>query len=197
MTCSFLNLRERAHCELVPAAAAATHCLSDKLPLRGKFVVEHLRDGKVIGRYIVPNVIVTEGKTKLLDVMFHAVSALATWYIGLIDNAGVTPPVAGNTYEGIGTTNGWDEFTTYSESTRGEWTEDAAAAGSITNSTPVVYNITGSGAVYGLFLAAGTQAATKGDATAGNTLWAATAFSGGYVTVANNDQLKVTYTVNS
>lgn len=193
MSCSQLNLRERAHCELVSAAKRP----SDKLPLRGKFVVEHIRDGKVIARRIVPNTITTEGKTKLLDVMFHGVSALATWYIGLIDNSGVTPPVAGNTYAGIGTTNGWDEFSTYSEATRGEWTEDAASAGSITNSSPVVFNITGSGEVYGLFLAAGTQASTKGDATAGNTLWCGTAFSGGAVTVGNGDQLKVTYTVNS
>jgi hypothetical protein len=192
MSCSKLNLRDRAGCKLV---RAANHPF-DRLPLRGKFIVEHLRDEKVIGRYIVPNTITTEGKTKLLDVMFHAGSAIGTWYIGLIDNSGVTPPVAGNTYEGIGTTNGWDEFTTYVDQ-RKQWTEDAAAAGSITNSAPVVFDISGSGEVYGLFLAGGPNAETKGDVTAGNTLWAATAFSGGAVSVGNGDQLKVTYTVNS
>lgn len=192
MTSSNLKLRDRAGCELV---RAANHPC-DRLNLRGKFIVEHLREGKVIGRYIVPNTITTEGKTKLLDVMFHGVAALATWYIGLIDNTGVTPPVAGNTYVGIGGANGWDEFTTYTDQ-RKAWTEDAAVAGTITNGTPVIFDITGAGTVYGLFVAGGAQAETKGDVTAGNTLWAATAFSGGAVAVGNGDQLKVTYTVNS
>ena len=120
--------------------------------------------------------------------MFHGTTAIATWYIGLVDNSGFTAFAEADTMSSHG---GWNEFTTYSESTRVEWTEDAAASKSITNSTVVTFNITGSGTLKGAFITSdSTKSGTSG------TLWATAAF-GSTVPVVNTDQLKITYTVNS
>lgn len=188
-----LEVRQQVSCELVRARGA-----EDCLTPRGRFIVEHIRDGKVIGKYNFSNAITNEGKNKLLDVMFHGVSAIGTWYILLVDGAGSPTLAAADTYAQINGTNGWDEFVAYTESVRGEWTEGAAASQSITNASPVVFNINGSGSVYGLGTVGGGSApSTKNDAAGGGTLWAAAAFSSGTVSVLNGDQLKVTYTVNA
>ena len=64
----------------------------DQIGLRGRFVVEHFRKGVKIGQYQFPNGICNEGKNKLLDIMFHGVTAITTWWLGLIDNSGYTAP---------------------------------------------------------------------------------------------------------
>jgi hypothetical protein len=169
-------------------------------------VVEHFRKGVKIGQYEFPNGIANEGKNKLLDVMFHGVSAITTWWLGLIDNSGYSALAAGDTYVNINQTgNGWDEFTDYTDagnggsaSTRPEWTEGAATGQAITNGSPVVFDITGSGTVKGLFLVGGiANAQNKGDHTSGGTLWATALFGTGDVPVNAEDQLKVTYTVSA
>jgi hypothetical protein len=173
-----------------------------KTELKGHFRVEHWRAGELFQIYDIPNGIVNEGKDLLLDVMFHATSALTTWYIGLINNSPTPSLAATDTYDGIDDTNGWAEFQSYTVSAsgtvRGTWTEDAASGQSISNTTLTVFDITDTGNVYGLFVVAGTNAETKGDSTAsGNYLWATAALTGGVVPVANGDQLKVTYTVSA
>ena len=45
----------------------------------------------MIGVHDFPNAIVNEGKNKLLNVMFHGVTAIGTWYMGLIDLTGYSP----------------------------------------------------------------------------------------------------------
>ena len=62
----------------------------DQLEPRGRFVVEHFRNGEKIGHYEFPNGITNEGKNKLLDVMFHGVSAITSWWLGMISNGGYT-----------------------------------------------------------------------------------------------------------
>lgn len=175
--------------------------------LRGRFMVEHVRDGKVIGNYEFKNGITNEGKNFLLDAMFHATAAMTTWYLGLIDLAGFSALAAADIYDNINQAgNGWDEFDDYTDAanansttTRPTWTEGAASGQSITNASPVVFDITATGTVKGVFAAAGTNAQTKGDHTAGaaHKLWATALFTGGDVAVQNGDQLKVTYTVSA
>lgn len=174
--------------------------------LRGKFVAELWRDGKCIRSEEFHNGIVDQGKNLLLDVMFHGTTAIATWYIGLISGSGFTALASDDIYDDIDQAgNGWDEFASYTDPanansavTRPAWTEGAASAASITNGTVVSFDITGSGTVKGLFLAGGTNAQTKSDHTAsGNYLWATALFSGGDVTVASSDTIKVTYTVSA
>jgi hypothetical protein len=201
MSISQMNVSHSAGCSLVRARKA-----EDQLQPRGRFVVEHFRKGVKIGHYEFPNGITNQGKNKLLDVMFHGVSAITTWWLGLISNSGYSALAATDVYAQIGGSNGWAEFTDYhdagnggSSSTRPEWTEGAASGQAITNSSPVVCDITGSGTVKGLFLVGGAAGAqTKGDnAAAGAILWATALFGTGDVAVNAEDQLKVTYTVSA
>ncbi len=189
-----IRLAQAADCELVRPAPQ----ISDQLQCRGRFQVEHWRDGQLIGKYDIRNAITNEGKNKLLNVMFHQDGQVATWYILLVNGAGGPALAAGDTYAQINGANGWTEFQGYTEAARQEWTEGAPANQSITNAAPVVFNINAAGSVYGLgVVGGGATPSTKGDAAGGGTLWAAAQFSSGTVAVAINDQLKVTYTVNA
>jgi hypothetical protein len=201
-TCgSKLSLKHAAGAEVARGGIAKSD-----LSLRGHLTVEHWRDGKLLAVYDFNNGITNEGKNKLLDVMFHGVSAIGTWYLGLIDNAGYSALAAGDTYDNINQAgNGWDEFADYTDanngnsaSTRPEWQENAASSQSITNTTVSIFNITASGTVKGVFACGGTNAQTKSDHTAsGNYLWATALFNSGDVPVNNGDQLKVTYSVSA
>jgi hypothetical protein len=200
-----ISLGQNAGCEVVRASAPANPVESLLNP-KGKFIVEHWRNGKKINEYHFPNGIVNEGKNKLLNIMFHGTAAIGTWYLGLIDNASYTALAATDDYADINQlANGWKEFTSYtddgnggSSSTRPAWAQGAASGQSITNSSPGVFSLTGAGTVKGVFLAGGIAGAqNKNDHTAGGTLWATALFTSGDVVVANGDQLKVTYTVSA
>ena len=173
---------------------------------RGRFKVEHWRAGKLIGEYEFSNGITNQGKNNLLDVHFHAATQITAWYLGMIDNDGYTALAAADTYQNIDQAgNGWDEFTDYTDAANGDstttrptWTEGAAASQAITNASPVIFDITASGTVKGLFLVGGIAAAqTKGDHAADGILWATALFTTGDVAVNADDQLKVTYTVSA
>jgi len=85
-----------------------------------------------------------------------------------------------------------------SATTRPVWNPDAAASQTITNGTVVVFDITATGTIKGLFLVGGgTAPENKGDHAAGSTLWATALFDSGDVDVQNGDQLKATYTVTA
>ena len=158
------------------------------LRFRGMFNIEHIRDGKIIGRYDAKNGVVDEGLNKILDVMFHATTQLGTWYLGLIDNAGFTAVAAADT---MASHAGWAENEDYSEATRIEWAEGAASGKSITNATPETFNIDATAVIRGCFIVSNN---TKGGST--GTLWATALFAAA-VNVNNGDQLKVTYTINA
>jgi hypothetical protein len=196
---SKLRLSQRATCELVKAGPNA----ASKLGLKGRYVVEHWRDGKRINEYHFDNGIVDEAKNKLLDVMFDEGTPIATWYLGLIDNAGYSALADDDTYDDVNQAgNGWDEFQAYEVSSnatnRSVWVTDAASGQSVTNSTVAVFDITGTATVKGLFCCGGVaNCLLKGDHDAGGTLWATALFGSGDVAVQNGDQLKVTYTVSA
>ena len=200
---SVMKLGQSAVATVVKNKTGAQSDLND---LGGHYVVEHFRNGERINSYHFPNGIVNEGKNHLLDVHFHGTAAMATWYMGLVDNLNYSALDATDLYDDIDQAgNGWDEFQLYTDAgngdsatTRPEWDEAAASAQSITNSSVTVFDITGSGTVKGLFLCAGTNANVKGDHTAGTAhkLWATALFSGD-VAVLSADQLKVTYTVSA
>lgn len=186
-----MNLRSDVEFQLV-RGGAAVHAGSaglvptNKMGMKGKFVIEHVRDGKVIGNYDMPNGIVDVGLNSLLDVYFHNQAQIATWYIGLIDNAGFTALSNSDT---MGSHTGWAESTAYDEATREEWVEDAAASRSITNSTPAEFTMNATATLKGIFV---TSVNTKGGTT--GTLWSTAAFSS-TVGVQDNDILRITYTV--
>jgi len=163
--------------------------MDQKTKLRGRFVVEH-RDvsGELKGIYDVPNGIVDEGIHYLLDAGFGGVAAVGTWYIGLVDNSGWTAFADADT---LSSHAGWAENTNYTEATRVEWDEAAAATRAMTSNATADYSINASGNLKGIFI---TSNSVK---TTGNTgtLWSTAAFSA-VVATANGDTLKVTYTIS-
>ncbi len=197
-----LKLGQSAVATVVQSATGA----KTDLDLTGRYVVDHFRNGERINSYHFPNGITNEGKNHLLNVHFNALAAMATWYMGLIDNLNFSALDATDIYDDIDQAgNGWDEFQLYTDAgngdsatTRPNWDEATASAQSITNSSVTVFDVTGSGTVKGLFLVAGTSSNVKGDHTAGTAhkLWATALFSGD-VAVLSGDQLKVTYTVSA
>lgn len=175
--------------------------LMEALDLGGRFQVEHWREGELLATYDFHNDITTEGKDALLDIMFHNDTQIETWYLSLVDVANFTAVSVNDVYDEIDGTNGWDEFKDYDYSAnstaRAEWQENAASGGSISNTTVATFDITGAGSVWGIFLGGGGAASdVQGDHAADGTLWATANFTAN-VTVANTDQLKVTYTVTA
>ncbi len=198
-----LKFRQKADATLVPSNSKPG---GNDLKLKGRYVVEHWRNGKRYNEYHFDNDIVNEGKNQLLDVQFHAESAITSWFLGLIDNANYAALAATDTYDDIDQAgNGWDEFQDYTDAgngdsatTRPAWAEDAASGESITNSAVAVFDITGTATVKGLFLVGGiANANLKGNHEPAGTLWATALFGSGDVAVQNGDQLKVTYTVSA
>ena len=166
--------------------------IKNQLNPRGRFVIEHFREGEKINQYEMPNGITDEGKDLLLDVMFNDETAVAStsWYVGLIDLSSFSALADADTHASHG---GWIELTIYSEANRVAWGPGAAASQSTTNASPATFNITGSGTCKGVFIASDN---TKGGTGSSYTLWATALFSAD-VPVANGDQLKITYTVSA
>lgn len=153
----------------------------------GSFFAKLYRAGKLIQEFSGHNDITTEGKNHLLDVVFSSGSAVATWYIGLIDNALFSALLAADT---LATHTGWSELIPGTDYTgnRQAWVEGAASGGSKTSTSDSTFPILTTKTVYGIMLA---SAATG---TSG-TLMA----TGGFETVINvqnGDSLKVSYTIS-
>lgn len=161
--------------------------MEDHVKPKGKFHVEHWRDGKKLGTYDFLNGVTNVGRNALLDIMFHAVSQITPWYLGLINGSGTPALAAGDE---MNNHTGWTEDQNYDEATRVEWTEGAAASQSITNSVSCDFTINATTTIYGIFV---TSSNTKGGTS--GTLWATGAFNGGTLSVVDNDIIKVTYTV--
>lgn len=203
------NLNAKQGASVIKSRASRPVAGDEISGLRGHFKVEHLRmnpltgEREVIGEYDFPNGIVNEGKNFMLNTMFNGATAHTSWYLGLIDGAGETL-AATDTYDGIDAANGWAEFQDYTDAansdsavTRPAWNPPDSTAQQVINSSVIIFDMTGSGTVHGVFVAGGPNSQTKGDSTAAtNTLWSTAPFSGGEVAVVNLDQLKITYFVN-
>lgn len=163
--------------------------ITESTPVRvgGTFTVRCLApDGTVRWSDTAKNGVTNLGLNKILDVMFHGTTPITTWYIGLIDNSGFSALAAADT---LASHAGWTELTGYSGN-RKEWTEGAASSQSTTNATSVDFVASGSGTVYGVFLAE-VASGTSG------LLWATAALSGGTQALTSGDTLQVTYTVTA
>lgn len=155
------------------------------LNLKGKFKFECFdKDGNLKWKNEADNAATDEGLNKVLDVFFHGVAAIGTWYIGLITGTGTL--AAADT---LASHAGWTEGTDYTGN-RLEWTEGAASSKSITNGTAVSFPCTDTMTVKGAFLAS-VATGTEG------VLFCTAAFTGGDQAVGNGDTLKVTYTVTA
>lgn len=155
--------------------------------IKGEFLLQHYRSGKLINEIKVHNGIVDVGKNAILDIMFHGSAQIATWYIGLIDNDSYSSVSASDT---MSSHSGWIESDDYSEGNRQAWVEGAASNKSITSSSSSDFSINATKTIKGFFV---TSDNTK-NGTSG-TLWS-TALLSSTVAVENGDTLKLTYTVS-
>lgn len=160
----------------------------EAMRLGGVYTVQHVRDGKVIDEWTDHNLVVTEGLNSLLDVNFHGASQISTWYVGLFE--GNYTPAATATAATITALS--TESTAYDETTRVEYVEAAASAGSLTNSAnKATFTINATKTIYGAFL---VSTSTKSGIT--GTLMSATRFSAAR-SVVSGDQLLITYTFSA
>jgi len=144
------------------------------------------------------NKVVDQGLNKLLDIWIagSSVASFATWKVGLVNGSSITP-AAGWDYQGIG--SDFIENTAYSGS-RQAFTAGSVASQSVSNSgSKASFTITGSSAitVCGAFMASGPNAVTKGNAAAGNIIYAVSQFSSGAKTLDPADVLKCTITLTA
>jgi hypothetical protein len=161
---------------------------TDPFKPKGKFQIEHFdKDGVLKGVYEIPNGITDVGLNHILETQFRSGTPVATWYIGLIDNASFSALAAGDT---MASHAGWIENSDYDEATRVAWTPGAASARSMTNGTTCDFTMNATKTIKGIFI---TSVSTKGGTT--GTLWSTAAF-GSTVAVVDNDVLKVTYTLS-
>jgi hypothetical protein len=154
---------------------------------------EHWRDGELIDKWADTNICTDEGLNNLLDVHFSKATQITEWY-ALIYNTDTTP-VAGMTYA----VKSFTESTHYSEATRPLWQEGGVSSKSIDNSAnKASFTISTSETIYGAALVGGGSAATtKGDSAGGGVVYNVSDFSGGSKTVASDDVLKVTVTLQA
>lgn len=137
------------------------------------------------------NLVVNVGKNNILTVMFAdgTQTASSSWFMGLMSDVGFTGIAAADTASSHA---GWAEFTGYSQANRPLWGQAAPAAGvtSITNASPVTFDITSSATLKGGFIITNN---TKGGTS--GILWAAALFTAA-VPVNNGDQMKCTYNLS-
>ena len=160
---------------------------AEELVAHGWLRVECVRDGKVIWVDEGPNLIVTEGRNKMLDETLAGSTYTAAWYMGLTDN---TPTIAAG--DTMSSHAGWTETQNYDEATREALTFAAASSGSKATSADASFTISAGGDnVGGVFV---TSVSTKGGTT--GVLFSGKAFTGGNRTLVEADVLNVSYTVS-
>lgn len=153
--------------------------------LSGSYILNVIRDGRMIASTPFRNGIVIVGKNEILDTMFGS-TAKATWYGGLIDS--ITTLSANDT---MASHAGWTEFSNYDEATRPEWEAGAAADKAIENPLASMMeftiNDTSDPIIEGAFLCSNS---TPGGTT--GILWSTGALAAP-VQVYNNDVVQLQY----
>lgn len=160
------------------------------IPIGSWWEFEQWRNGKLIDQWAQKNVNTDQGLNHMLDVVFHGVTAIGTWYIGLFEND--YTPLVTNTYA----TPGFTESSAYDEATRPAFNEAAAASKVCTNTaSKATFTINAGKTLYGAFLCGGgTAPTTKGNADGGGTLFASSRFPVAKV-VVDNDVLMVSCSI--
>jgi hypothetical protein len=141
------------------------------------------------------NIVPTEGLNHILDVTLHGTAGVSPWYLALFSGA-VTP---GSTLTAATVAAALTEITSgtdgYSESTRVEFNEAAAAAGVTTNAANkaafTIVMSSGNLTVNGCFMA---SASAKGATT--GTMYSASRFASAR-SLANGDIFNLGYTINA
>lgn len=123
------------------------------------YLAEQIRDGVVIDREVVHNLMPTEGLNHMLGVTFKSATQAATWYIGLFE--GNYTPTLSDTAAAFPAAA--TETTAYAETTRVEFNEGSIASGSLDNSAnKAEFTFNAIKTVYGGFI---SSASAKGGTT--------------------------------
>ena len=134
------------------------------------------------------NLVTTGGKNDLLDKYLAGAAYTATWFMGLIDNAGFSAVAAGDTSASHA---GWAESSAYSQANRPTMSFNAAAGGSKATSAALVFSINGTVTIQGAFTITNS---TKGGGT--GILYSAGTFSAAR-SLFNGDTLNVSLTASA
>lgn len=188
---STFKMGDKASAQLV-----ANPTIKDKFKLGGYFIVEHIRDGKVIHTQKAENLVTTEGLTHNLDVLLAGADQEDPWYCILFSSD--STPAAGWTY----VTKVCTEVNTkISEPTRPIYVDVHAGVSSTNAANKAVFTFTGTGAgiiIYGAGLVGfpgadgGALGATKGDNTPAGVFLCAAKFASSRP-VVDDDVINLTY----
>lgn len=137
----------------------------------------------------IENLVTTQGKNDALDKYLSGSSYTAAHYIGLISATGYDAGV--KTSDTAASHSGWTEDTHYTQNARPSAAFAAAANGSKSLSSPLVFSINASTTIKGCFLITNP---TKGGTT--GVLYSAGLFTGGDKVVSDGDTLSVSYTAS-
>lgn len=159
-----------------------------KAGMDGVYSLEHRRNGKVLYKEDINNLVVDEGLTHILDILFKSGTQITAWYLGIFE-ANYTP-AADDTAANIAVR--CTESTAYVEAARVAFTTGAIAANAVDNTASrAVFTINATKTMYGVFLA--STSAKSG--TLGSLLSVAK-----FTTarpVISGDELLVTYTMTA
>lgn len=162
--------------------------VTNGIKAKGYYTVEHRRNGKTLDIQHIPNRVVDEGLTHLLDVTFNSGAQITAWYLGIYESN--YTPQADDTAANISARS--IESTAYDETTREIFSNAAPAGNAITNSaTRAIFTMNATKTIYGCFLAS----ASAKQSTLG-TLMSATLFTNARA-VISGDELLVTYTLTA
>lgn len=160
--------------------------MKTKLIFRNDFFVEHYKEGVLLARQEFSNAVTTGGKNHMLNEYFrhsgYSADAIATWYIGLIDNAGSPTLADADTLA----SKSWTEFTNYTGN-RQAWAPLAASLAAKGTETVSTFVIGASATIYGAFLAS--------VATGTSGILFSTGNFTAPIAVQSPDEIKVGYTI--
>lgn len=149
-----------------------------------RYTFEAFRDGKLLWREVIDNLVVTEGLNDILSKYYKGSAYTAAHYLGLKGSGTIA---AGDT---MSSHAGWSEITSYDEAARQTMSFGTVSAGSV-SATQVTFTISATVTIGGGFL---TTNSTKGGTT--GTLVGATDFSAAR-SLVDNDVLNVTVTATA
>jgi hypothetical protein len=189
MDFSPLKFRDRAGCTVVRAPSGVLVPVS-RLVIGGIFTVRCFTPcGRLRWQDIAPNMIVSGGLDLTLNSTLRGQSQIATWYMGLVDNAGFTNFATGDT---MLSHPGWAESTAYNLATRPVWTAGPPASNTVVNGTTSDFVMSAPGTMRGMFI---VSLSDKGGTD--GTLFSEAAYSQGNQNVGTGDTLKCTYQVSA
>jgi len=177
---------------------------TETVGMEGRFVAKcYDKDGNLKWEDHIDNLVMAVGKQLMLDTILAGSAFTATVVMGLVSGASTPTYAAADTQSSHA---GWLESgsanaPTYSGTRKTPTFSAATSSGTTpsnvttkTTSAAVSFTFTGSGTVAGCFININGTSAI--DNTTG-TLYSAGSFTGGNKTVANTDQLNVTYSTTA